>query len=182
MFPLLTLLSPIFSSLIDRLFPDKVKADEAKLAMQQELDKAQAQVDAADAAKIESASKVIVAEASSGNWMATNWRPCLMFLFMGLIANQFFLFPILKMIGLHIDIPPLPNQGWDLLQIGLGGYVIGRTGEKMMSIHTDGKTAAALASNAIDSKQYFDAVRKVEGPLSQAQIDQGTKILDILNR
>jgi len=40
-----------------------------------------------------------------------------------------------KFIGPLFDltIPELEDEFWNLLQIGIGGYVIGRTGEKMMS-------------------------------------------------
>jgi hypothetical protein len=46
-----------------------------------------------------------------------------------------------KFIGPLFDlrIPELEIQFWNLLQLGIGGYVIGRTGEKMMKSYTDTK-------------------------------------------
>jgi hypothetical protein len=38
-----------------------------------------------------------------------------------------------------LRIPELEIQFWNLLQLGIGGYVIGRTGEKMMKSYTDTK-------------------------------------------
>ena len=38
-----------------------------------------------------------------------------------------------------LEIPELENEFWNLLQIGIGGYVVGRTGEKMMTTYMDKK-------------------------------------------
>jgi len=38
-----------------------------------------------------------------------------------------------------LKIPELENEFWNLLQIGIGGYVIGRTGEKMMKSYSETK-------------------------------------------
>ena len=45
-----------------------------------------------------------------------------------------FLAPVLE-----LPIPPLENEFWNLLQLGIGGYVIGRTGEKMMKSYATKK-------------------------------------------
>ena len=31
----------------------------------------------------------------------------------------------------ELPIPPLENEFWDLLQLGIGGYVVGRSAEKI---------------------------------------------------
>lgn len=167
-------LASLFPGIIDifkRLIPDKAAQDQATIELQKLANEAVAQQAQADAAKIESSSKVVVAEITNGNWMAANWRPCLMFLFMGLIFNQFFLIPILKMFGLHIDIPLLPDQGWNLLEIGLGGYVVGRSGEKIMAIHSEGKVE--VAKTQLNEKVLADTLRRTvytQG-MTQAQWD-----------
>ena len=72
------------------------------------------------AALTKSASDVIVAEASSDSWLAASWRPIMMLSFLGLVyADSFGVLP-----------SPLAPEAWTLLQIGLGGYVGGRTIEK----------------------------------------------------
>lgn len=63
---------------------------------------------------------VIQAEASSGNWLASSWRPITMLTFLGLVVCDSFGW-------LH---SPLAPQAWTLLQIGIGGYTIGRSIEK----------------------------------------------------
>ncbi len=69
--------------------------------------------------------EIIVAEAN-GNWLQRSWRPILMLAFGFIVIYVKFLAPLF-----NFNIPPLENEFWDLLQIGIGGYVIGRTGEKI---------------------------------------------------
>ena len=64
---------------------------------------------------------VIIAEAQGDSWLQKSWRPITMLVFVGLILiNQFGLFPV-----------ALSDEIWELLKIGLGGYVIGRSAEKV---------------------------------------------------
>jgi hypothetical protein len=65
--------------------------------------------------------KVIAAEASSSNWLASSWRPITMLTFLGLVVCDSFGW-------LH---SPLAPQAWTLLQIGIGGYTVGRSVEKV---------------------------------------------------
>jgi len=71
---------------------------------------------------IEVQSSVIVAEAGGKSWLQRNWRPVTMMCFLVLV--------ILDSFGW------LPNklapQAWTLLSIGLGGYVVGRSAEKVV--------------------------------------------------
>jgi hypothetical protein len=39
----------------------------------------------------------------------------------------------------NLPIPELEIEFWDLLKIGIGGYVVGRTGEKMMTTYVNKK-------------------------------------------
>ena len=75
--------------------------------------------------ELESAAKIIVAEAQGDSWLQRNWRPLLMVLFGIIIANNYILVPIFGTPA--ADIPP---DMWDLLKLGVGGYVAGRTVEK----------------------------------------------------
>lgn len=65
--------------------------------------------------------QVIAAEAASGNWLASSWRPITMLTFLALVVCDSFGW-------LH---SPLAPQAWTLLQIGIGGYTIGRSVEKL---------------------------------------------------
>ena len=154
----LTLL-PIFNTLIDRLFPDKEKAAAAQLEMQKVLNEAIALQAQADAAKIESQSKVIVAEANSQSYAARNWRPHLMYCLMATYPVNWVLFPILRACGVDIPALPIPSEYWTVLSIGLGGYI--------------GVEGIKTYSNAkFNDKKYFDTV-KTEFPegMTQKQVD-----------
>lgn len=70
-------------------------------------------------------SEVIIAEAT-GNWLQRSWRPILMLSFGFIVVYCKFIGPLFD-----LRIPVLENEFWNLLQIGIGGYVIGRTGEKI---------------------------------------------------
>jgi hypothetical protein len=93
---------------------------------------------------------VITAEASSGNKLTSSWRPMLMYVFMAIIANNYIVAPYLHAmfgIGLQLDVPP---QMWTLIQIGVGGYVGGRTIEKVTTPHPiTGVAPLTTAANAI---------------------------------
>ena len=66
---------------------------------------------------------VVTAEAS-GNWLQRSWRPLTMMLFLVLvILNQFGLLRI-----------PLSDEVWELFKIGLGGYIGGRSLEKIAQV------------------------------------------------
>lgn len=77
--------------------------------------------------------EVIVAEAR-GNWLQRSWRPILMLAFGFIVIYVKFIAPLFS-----LPIPPLEDEFWNLLQIGIGGYVIGRTGEKMIKEYASTK-------------------------------------------
>ena len=75
--------------------------------------------------EIEEAAQVIRAEATGESWLQRNWRPLLMCLFGVIVANNYIVVPLF---GTPMaDIPP---DMWDLLKLGVGGYVVGRSVEK----------------------------------------------------
>jgi hypothetical protein len=119
---LIPILGGIASQAAKSLFPDP--ADEAKRkAAENEFNLAVLQ----SAQAIEQAAASIVkAEAESEHWLAANWRPILMLTFGGLIVARWFGWAA----------PELSESEylklWDIVQLGLGGYVIGRSAEKIV--------------------------------------------------
>ncbi len=77
--------------------------------------------------------EIIIAEAK-GNWLQRSWRPILMLAFGFIVIYVKFIAPLFD-----FKIPELENEFWNLLQLGIGGYVIGRTGEKMMKEYVNRK-------------------------------------------
>jgi hypothetical protein len=109
---------------LDNLFTSKEEKIAAKAAIQKmlldkhlELQKMQ--------------TDVIITEAK-GNWLQRSWRPILMLAFGFIVIYVKFIAPLFG-----LPIPPLENEFWNLLQLGIGGYVIGRTGEKMMKTYSE---------------------------------------------
>ena len=77
--------------------------------------------------------EIIVAEAQ-GNWLQRSWRPILMLAFGFIVIYVKFIAPLFD-----LRIPELENEFWNLLQLGIGGYVIGRSAEKIAGNITIGK-------------------------------------------
>jgi hypothetical protein len=67
---------------------------------------------------------IIKSEANSASWIARNWRPITMLSFLALVVLD----------SLAILPSPLAKEAWTMLQIGLGGYVVGRSGEKIAKV------------------------------------------------
>jgi len=71
--------------------------------------------------------EIVLAEAN-GNWLQRSWRPVLMLAFGFIVIYVKFIAPLFQ-----LPIPPLENEFWNLLQLGIGGYVVGRSAEKIAS-------------------------------------------------
>jgi hypothetical protein len=80
-----------------------------------------------DATNAKTAAEVIIAETKSESWAARNWRPITMLTFTYIIAHNYIFAPMFSLTVLSI-----PTDLWELLKIGMGGYVLGRTAEKIV--------------------------------------------------
>jgi len=76
--------------------------------------------------------KVIEAEAKSEHFLTSTWRPITMLVFVFIIANNYILVPYFQAFGLNVPTLELTSDMWDLLKLGLGGYVVGRSAEKVV--------------------------------------------------
>jgi hypothetical protein len=79
---------------------------------------------------------VVLAEIKSEDWLTRNWRPLVMLTLMGFIVFVGLVIPALDFVfGAPVTFNPrwsaLPPQFWDFLSIGVGGYIGGRTLEKV---------------------------------------------------
>ncbi len=75
--------------------------------------------------EIESQAKIITAEAEGKSWLQRNWRPILMLTFTYVVAHNYIIAPLFSLP--HLELPP---DMWELLKLGIGGYIIGRSVEK----------------------------------------------------
>lgn len=84
---------------------------------------------------LKQAGSIIKTEANSQSWLARNWRPGLMCLFGVIVANNYVIFPYLQnFLPDHAVLLPIPADLWQLLKLGIGGYVVGRSGEKIVQV------------------------------------------------
>jgi len=65
--------------------------------------------------------EIVKAEAQSDHWLAANWRPIVMLVFCGLAVAD----------SVGVLASPLAPEAWVLLQVGITGYVVARSGEKI---------------------------------------------------
>ncbi len=65
-----------------------------------------------------------IREEAQGNWLQRSWRPIVMLVF-----------TLIILAGTFLNLPILADTSrfWDLLEIGLGGYIIGRGSEQLVS-------------------------------------------------
>ena len=115
------LLSGLFG-VIDQAVEDKDEAARIKARLQEMVLTGQMK-------EIEAAAQVIVAEAQGDSWLQRNWRPMLMCLFGLIIANNFVVVPLFGTPSAEI-----PPDMWDLLKLGVGGYIVGRSVEKGVKV------------------------------------------------
>lgn len=115
----LTAILDVGGKVIDRLWPDANEAAKARLAL---LDLAQR----GELAELTGRINIIQTEAASSHWLAANWRPLMMLTFGALIVARWFGWAA----------PNLSEAEylklWDIVNLGLGGYVIGRSVEKIV--------------------------------------------------
>jgi hypothetical protein len=160
---ILGLLSPIFSDLIKRIFPDPEKQAEAEARFQELALQAQQEADKVEEATIDAKKEIITTEMGQGGW-ASQWRAYLMMICVSVVAYNWiivsFLNAFLKPMGLPISAEAVPPELWTLVTIGLGGYYT----KEAVSIHSQGKVDTAKANNTsssvIDEDKLAKALRK----------------------
>ena len=124
MIPIIGALIGLATEIAPRLFPDRD-------AQQKFIADFQSQLLAYDTKRLEAAASIIVAEAKGESWMQRNWRPCLMMTATSILGWNYLAQPLMVQIfGLDYLPLTLPDGLWDLLTVGVGGYVVGRTVEK----------------------------------------------------
>lgn len=115
---LIPALVPLLGDIIRSKFPDPAEAAKLEAEIQAELWRNAHQLNAA-------AADIIKAEAQSQHWLASIWRPIVMLTFCGLIVARWFGWAA----------PNLSEAEylklWSIVEFGLGGYVIGRSVEKV---------------------------------------------------
>lgn len=120
---LLSLL-PIVGDVLDKIIPDPAAQAEAKVKLMELAQKG-------EFAEMNARADIIKAETASESWLAQSWRPILMLTFGALIVARW----------LGYAAPGISQEEilklWEIVQLGLGGYVIGRSVEKIVPSITE---------------------------------------------
>ena len=116
-------LAKILFSTIEKAVPDKDLQEKLKAQLQTQLLQSHTQ-------ELTAAAKIIEAEAKAG-WFASSWRPLLMYVLIFILVWNYVIGPVIKMFTGAVISFELPGDVWSLLQIGLGGYVVGRSAESV---------------------------------------------------
>ena len=99
-------------TIIDKIWPDAGELERSKVQMALAIFAGQADI--------------VKAEAQSEHWLTACWRPILMLTFGGLIVARWLGFSAPNISDAEV------LKLWDIVQLGLGGYVIGRSVEKVV--------------------------------------------------
>jgi len=126
-----SVIGPLFG-VIDKAVTDKDLAIQIKADIQ-------SQLLALSAEETKASTSVILAEIQGASWLQRNWRPLLMLTVVAIIANNYILFPYMQLFGFPAVVLELPEKLYSLMVVGVGGYVVGRTGEKMMETYKGSK-------------------------------------------
>jgi hypothetical protein len=78
------------------------------------------------ATDISTAQASVLKTEMTGTKLQRNWRPVVMLMFAFIVVYEYFMAPVFGLPKSN-----LPEAFWSLLEIGLGGYVIGRSVEKI---------------------------------------------------
>ena len=114
---------------------DKVKAEKAIEQMKNEMTTKFLDVHMKE---MQSQKEIILAEARGG-FLQRNWRPILMLSIVAIVVNNYIVYPYLAMFTEKAIVLELPEKLWNLMLVGVGGYIAGRSGEKITDTITSNK-------------------------------------------
>ena len=109
------------ADIIDQYVEDKDKALELKTKIEKELINYQTEL-------LKSQAQIIKAEAESESWLTRSWRPITMLTFTALLVADWLGYSAPNLT------PEMKMKLYDIIQLGLGGYVIGRSAEKVAKV------------------------------------------------
>ena len=116
-------LAKILFNTIEKSVPDKDLQEKLKAQLQTQLLQS-------NTAELQAAAKIVEAEAKAG-WFASSWRPLLMYVLIFILVWNYVIGPVIKVFTGAVISFELPGDVWTLLNVGLGGYVVGRSAESV---------------------------------------------------
>ena len=118
-------LMPIVNSIVgivDKFIPDKAEAQKLKAELTMEVLNNKTN-------ELKQAVSVINTEANGHSWLQRNWRPIVMIFFAGLVGAHWLGFTPENLSEKEV------TMLLDIVKVGIGGYVLGRSGEKIMQAY-----------------------------------------------
>lgn len=112
-------ISDVVNNIIDKIAPDADLAEKLKFEITQELIRVDNEV-------INKQASIIVAEAQGDSWLQQSWRPIIMLNFGALVTAHWLGFTPANLGEAQV------LALLDIVQVGLGGYIVGRSAEKVM--------------------------------------------------
>jgi len=112
---------------LKRVLPERMSEKE-KAEIQAKLT---AELMQADWKRLEKQAEIIIAE-TKGGWLQRNWRPILMLTIVTIVANNYIIYPYLSLLGIPATPLQLPEKLWSLMTLGVSGYIVGRSAEKIV--------------------------------------------------
>ena len=116
-----TAVIPFIGGIIDKIFPDAGEADKIKLEMLKKVQEGEIE-------ELKGKFGVLGQEADSEHWLVAAWRPITMLTFLAMVVAWWFGYTPENVTE------PLLMELFSLIKIGLGGYVVGRSAEKVAKI------------------------------------------------
>ena len=138
--PVLGLLGGLFSgigSIVGGLF--NFKSEQARTV--QAAIEVIGQTNASAGQREQAIAQIISAENASGSWLASTWRPLTMVIFLFIIISFWFGYVPPNLMG---PMPPMIDKMFDLITIGMSGYMGGRTIEKIIGSLNIGRVLQTL--------------------------------------
>ncbi len=147
---ILAFIASIFKPAVD-LIDDLHLSKEEKMKLENEMAKIQVGVKEKmielEKAKIDGQASIITAEAGSDSWLTRSWRP--------IVVTGLFLLVVLEHFGIN-GAKDLPPDAWDVIKIGIGGYIgsrgVEKTADKIMGHKQLLKAYKDLVKEKIENK------------------------------
>lgn len=112
-------ISEVIGKIVDKVAPDAGMAEKLKFEITKELINT-------DSNALKTQANIIMSEANGESWLQRNWRPLSMMIFVGLISFHWLGFTAANLTEKMVI------ALFDLVKVGLGGYIVGRSAEKVM--------------------------------------------------
>jgi hypothetical protein len=129
-------------------------------------------------AELSAQSQIIVAEAQGKSWIQRNWRPLGMMVFITIVAYNYIIRDIVGMFYQNLPELDIPPNMWTLLTVGFGGYVVGRSAEK---IATTTAGVNLFTKDKMDRRTNRALLRELKAARKRGDKETVNRILDMID-